>query len=191
VPADARPIAQALRARDDDARSMDHRRRDLRESRRARSMQAPSVMTTIRKSISIGAPVERVFDYVTDPRHLPEVWPNMVEISKVARHADGGSGFDWTYRMAGIKVRGHSEDIEFARNQRVVSRSESGIPNTFRWFYAAKDGTTELTIEVDYDPPTSLFGRMVRPLLDRINDRDATTLLRNLKAHFEAPSAVA
>lgn len=146
-------------------------------------------MATIRKSVTIAAPVDRVFDYVSDPRHLPEFWPNLVEVSNIAPHPDGGSGFDWTYRMAGIKVRGHSEDVEFARNQRVVSRSDSGIPNTFRWLYAGKDGATELTLEVDYEPPTSLFGRLVRPLLDRINDRDASALLRNLKAHFEAPAA--
>jgi uncharacterized membrane protein len=146
-------------------------------------------MSTIRKTITIGAPVDRVFDYVTDPRHLPEVWPNLVEVSNVAPHPDGGFGFDWIYRMAGIKVRGHSEDVEFARNACVVSQSESGIPNTFRWSYAGKDGATELTLEVDYDVPRGLFGRMLRPLLDRINERDASTLLRNLKAHFEPAGA--
>lgn len=146
-------------------------------------------MPTIRKSITIAAPVDRVFAYTTDPRHLPEVWPNLVEVTNVAPHPDGGSGFDWVYRMAGVKVRGHSEDVEFARNERVVSRSERGIPNTFRWSYAGADGTTELTLEVDYEPPSSLFGRLVRPLLARINERDATTLLRNLKSRLERAGA--
>ncbi len=146
-------------------------------------------MATIRRSITIGAPVDRVFDYVTDPTHLPEVWPNLVEVTNVAPHPDGGFGFDWTYRMAGVKVKGHSEDVEFARNQRVVSRSQSGIPNTFRWSYAGHDGATDLTLEVDYQAPASLFGRLLRPLLDRVNERDATNLLRNLKAHFEQPAA--
>lgn len=143
-------------------------------------------MSTIHKSITIDAPVERVFDYVSDPTHLPEFWPNMIEVKNVVPHPEGGAGFDWTYRMAGIKVRGHSEDIEFKRNRCVVSRSERGIQNVFRWSYAEKDGGTEVTLDVDYEAPRSLFGRVVRPLLDRVNDRDASTLLRNLKAHFEA-----
>jgi len=146
-------------------------------------------MPTVTKSVAIAAPVERVFAYVADdPRHLLEIWPNMVEISNVQTHPDGGSGFDWVYKMAGIKVRGHSEDVEFARNARVVSRSESGIPNTFRWSYSGKDGETNLQLEVDYEVPKSVFGRLVRPILARINERDAETLLRNLKEEMERPA---
>lgn len=148
-------------------------------------------MPTIKKSVTIAAPAERVFEYVSDPRHLPEFWPNMVEVSNVVGHPDGGSSFDWTYKMAGIKVRGHTDDIQYARNQCVVSRSEKGIPNTFRWSYDGHDGTTDLTLEVEYQVPGSVFGVFLRPLLGRINERDATTLLRNLKAHFEPAVATA
>ena len=144
-------------------------------------------MPTVRRSIEIAAPVAQVFDYVADPRHLLEIWPNMVEITNVAPHPDGGTGFDWVYKMAGVKVRGHSEDVEFVRNQCVVSRSEAGIPNTFRWRYDDKDGATALTLEVDYEPPRSVFGRLARPFLDRINRRDAETLLKNLKTRMERP----
>lgn len=146
-------------------------------------------MPTIRKTIAIAAPVERVFDYVADPTHLPAIWPNLVEVSNVTPHADGGNGFDWIYRMAGVKVRGHSEDVDFARNARLVSRSESGIPNTFRWLYDADAGATRVTLEVDYQPPKGLFGRLVAPLLGRINERDAETLLRNLKRRLEPAQA--
>ena len=145
-------------------------------------------MPSIKKSVTIAAPVDEVFAYVSDPRHLPEVWPNLVSVTNVESHPDGGSGFDWVYRMAGIKLRGHSEDVEFSRNQRVVSQSKSGMPNTFRWTYAGQDGKTELTLEVDYEPPASVFGRLLRPVLDRVNERDATALLANLKAHFQPPA---
>jgi len=142
-------------------------------------------MTKIRRSIEIAAPVERVFEYVADPKHLLEIWPNMVEITNITPHPDGGTGFDWVYRMAGIKVRGHSEDVEFVRNTCVVSRSDAGIPNTFRWIYDVKDGATLLTLEVDYEPPRSVLGRLARPILDRINQRDARNLLVNLKSRME------
>ena len=145
-------------------------------------------MPTIHKTIAIAAPVERVFDYVADPRHLPEIWPNLAEVSNVTPHADGGSGFDWVYRMAGVKIRGHSEDIEFARNRRVVSRSRAGIPNTFRWSSEPDEGATTVTLEIDYDVPGSLFGRLLRPVIGRLNERDAQTLLDNLKAQMERPA---
>ena len=145
-------------------------------------------MPTIQKTIAIAAPVERVFDFVTDPTHLPRIWPTLVEVSNVRPHPDGGSDFDWVYKMMGVKVRGHSEDVEFVRNSRVVSRSESGIPNTFRWQYDAKDGTTDVTLEIDYEVPAGVFGRLMKPLVGRINERDAQTLLTNLKAVMERPS---
>ena len=146
-------------------------------------------MPTIRKSIAISAPVDRVFDYVADPRHLPSIWPNLVEVSNVEPHADGGNGFDWVYRMAGIKVRGHSEDVDFVRNARIVSRSEAGIPNTFRWLYDGADGSTTVTLEIDYEAPRSIFGRLLRPMLGRINERDVDALLHGLKAALEPAAA--
>ena len=146
-------------------------------------------MPTIRKSIAIAAPVERVFEYVADPRHLPAIWPNLIEVSNVTPHAGGGNGFDWVYRMAGVKVRGHSEDVDFVPNARIVSRSQAGIPNTFRWLYDGADGSTTVTLEVDYEAPKSIFGRLLRPMLGRINERDADALLHGLKAALEPAAA--
>ncbi len=145
-------------------------------------------MPTIQKTIAIAAPVERVFDYVADPTHLPTIWPTLVEVSNVVPHEGGGNGFDWVYKMMGVKVRGHSEDVEFVRNSRVVSRSKAGIPNTFRWQYDAKDGTTNVTLKIDYEVPAGVFGRLMKPVVGRINERDAQTLLTNLKAVMERPS---
>lgn len=145
-------------------------------------------MPTIRKTIAIEAPVDRVFQYVADPRHLPEIWPNLVEVSNVTPHTDGGNGFDWVYRMIGVKIRGHSEDVEVVRNARVVSRSQAGIPNTFRWLYDDKGDATQVTLEVDYEVPTPVIGRLLRPIVGRMNERDAETLLRNLKLRMEQPA---
>jgi uncharacterized membrane protein len=145
-------------------------------------------MPTIRKTIDIAAPVDRVFAFVADPRHLPEIWPSLVEVSNVTPHAGGGNGFDWVYKMIGVKVRGHSEDVEVVPNARMVSRSESGIPNTFRWLYEGADGTTHLTVEIDYEVPTPVIGRLLRPLVGKLNELDAETLLRNLKSRMEQPA---
>ena len=141
------------------------------------------VMATIRKSISIHAPVERVFDYVADPAHLPAIWPSLVDVRNVEPHETGNS-FDWAYKLLGMRIQGHSDPVEQVRNQRQVTRSVRGIPNTFRWLYASHDGETEVTLEVDYEVP--FLGRLVRRLVGRINERDAETLLTNLKHQLEA-----
>ncbi len=139
-------------------------------------------MPTIRRSISIHAPVDRVFDYVADPTHLPEIWPSLVTVKNVEPHAAGNS-FDWEYKLLGIKIRGHSDPVEQVKNERQVTRSVKGIPNTFRWLYAGHDGETEVALEVDYESP--LPGRFAERLVGRANEREAETLLANLKRKLE------
>jgi uncharacterized membrane protein len=140
-------------------------------------------MATIRRSISIHVPVDRVFDYVADPTHLPEIWPSLVEVRNVQAHPAGKS-FDWDYKLLGVRIHGHSEPVELVPNERQVTRSIKGIPNTFRWLFQGRDGATELALEVDYESP--LPGRLAERLVGRVNEREAETLLNNLKRKLEA-----
>lgn len=153
-------------------------------------MQIGWSMATIRRSISIHAPVERVFDYVGDPTHLPGIWPSLVEVRNVVPQPLGNS-FDWDYKLLGMRIHGHSDPVELVKNARQITRSVRGIPNTFRWLYASHDDETEVTLEVDYEVP--VLGRLAERLVGRINERDAETLLRNLKhemeAHGDVPAA--
>jgi uncharacterized membrane protein len=140
-------------------------------------------MATIRRSISIHAPVDRVFDYIADPTHLPEIWPALVEVRNVEPHPTGVS-FDWDYKLLGMRIHGHSDPVELVRNERLVSKSERGIPNTFRWVYATHDGQTDVTLEVDYQVP--VLGRLAERVVGKLNEREAETLLANLKQKLEA-----
>lgn len=143
-------------------------------------------MPTIRKSIAIHAPVDRVFDYVGDPRNLPEIWPSLVEVRNVEPHPTGNS-FDWDYKLLGMRIHGHSDPVESVKNARQVTRSLTGIPNTFRWIYGGRGEDTEVTLEVDYEVP--VLGRLANGLVGRVNVREARTLLANLKRRMEAPTA--
>lgn len=140
-------------------------------------------MPTIRRSITIHAPVERVFDYVADPAHLPEVWPSLVEVRNVEDHETGKS-FDWDYKLLGVRIHGHSDPVERVQNERLVSRSVRGIPNTFRWLYTSHGEDTDVALEVDYQSP--LPGRLGERLVGKANEREAQTLLTNLKRKMEA-----
>ncbi len=140
-------------------------------------------MATIRRSITIRAPVDRVFDYVAEPTNLPGIWPSLVAVRNVQPEANGKS-FDWDYKMMGMRIRGHSEPVEQVKNERLVSRSANGIPSTFRWLYASRAGETVVTLEVDYVVP--VLGRLAEGVVGRINQREAETLLDNLKRKLEA-----
>lgn len=142
-------------------------------------------MIKVRKSILIHAPVERVFDYLDKPEHLPEIWPSMVRVENVERMGDRPLGYDWTYKMAGMHFHGHSEIIAHKKNTRIVSKNEKGIPSTFTWTFVAEDGGTRFMVDVDYTIPSPLLAKLADGLVKRLNEREADVFLENLKTRVE------
>ena len=60
--------------------------------------------------------MEKVFNFVGDPTHLPEFWPSLVEVKDIKRLPNGGTSNRWVYKMAGIRLEGTSEDVERVTN---------------------------------------------------------------------------
>ena len=48
-------------------------------------------MAKVEKTITINAPVEKVFSYVEEPINLPEYWPSMVEVRDVEQWPNSGA----------------------------------------------------------------------------------------------------
>ncbi|HEX3758052.1 MAG TPA: SRPBCC family protein [Kofleriaceae bacterium] len=144
------------------------------------------IMPIIRKSIAIRAPVDRVFEYVGDPRNLLEIWPSLVAVSNIESHPTGTS-FDWDYQLMGLRIHGHTDPVEQVRYARQVTHSATGIPNTFRWFYSSRGDETDVTLEVEYEVP--VLGRLASGIVGRVNEREAYILLANLKRRMEADAA--
>lgn len=143
-------------------------------------------MIKIQKNVVIQAPVDRVFEFMTTPENLLEVWPSLVEVTNVKRAADGTHSFDWAYKMAGLRFRGHARTIEVEPLRRVVVKNDKGIDSTFRYTYAGADGGgTKLGMEVEYEIPSSLLERIARPIVERLNDHEAGLLLQNVKTRLE------
>ena len=146
---------------------------------------AEVVMPKIRKSIEINAPVSEVFAFMASPEHLPEIWPSMMEVSNIEIQPDGKASYDWVYKMAGVRFDGHSETIEHERDRLVVVENEKGIRSKFRWSYEGRDDATRLTMEVDYEVPGAVLGKLADPFIRKLNEREADTMLANLKTRLE------
>ncbi len=143
-------------------------------------------MEKIRKYAFIEAPPTKIFSYLTEPAHLLEIWPSLVEVSNVQTTPNGAHSFDWTYKMAGLKFHGHAETVEVQRDRLRLVRNASGIPSTFRWTFEPRDDGTDLALEVEYEMPGKLLGRLAAPFLRRLNERDADSLVHSLKERMEA-----
>ncbi len=140
-------------------------------------------MATIKSSITINAPVDKVFEY-TKPENLPEIWPSLVEVKNVKELPSGGYSWDWKYKMAGMNFNGSSEHVEFVENERTVSQS-TGIESTITWAYEALAGGTKMTSQTEYKIPVPLLGKVAEAFITKVNENESATILANLKARME------
>jgi uncharacterized protein YndB with AHSA1/START domain len=144
------------------------------------------IMAKIEKTITINAPVEKVFGYWEEPTNRPEVWPSLVEVKEVERLPSGGRNFRWVYKMAGVPLKGTNEATEYVANQRIVEKSKGGIESTLTWTFQPEAGGTKLTVEVEYTVPVPLLGKLAEAFIVKQNERETELILANLKARMEA-----
>ena len=140
-------------------------------------------MATIKSSIFINAPVEKVFEFAK-PEYLPEIWPSLVEVKNIQELPNGGFSWDWVYKMAGMRFNGSSVHTEYVVNERTVAQS-TGIDSTITWTYEPEDGGTKMTALTEYKIPVPLLGKMAEAFIVKMNENESDTILANLKARLE------
>jgi uncharacterized membrane protein len=142
-------------------------------------------MAAFNKSITINAPVEKVFKYATEPSNLPEIWPSLIENKSVERLPNGGNKTQFVYKMAGMRFEGISEDTEFIPNQRVVSKTEEIVESEMIWEYQSEGEATKVIFRVEYTVPIPLLGKLAEAFIVKQNENEAEVVLANLKARME------
>jgi uncharacterized membrane protein len=142
-------------------------------------------MSKFEKTITIHAPAEKIFGYITKPTDLPEIWPSMVDVRNVKQLPNGGNQFHWVYKMAGMRFEGDSADIEYVANQRVVSQTKGGIESTVTWDFLKKNGDTQVKFIADYRVPVPLLGKLAEAFIVKQNEHEADVILANLKDRME------
>jgi len=147
-------------------------------------------MMKVHKKATIHAPINKVFAYMTDPRNLPEIWPSMVEVKNVRTNTHGGYDFDWVYKMGGMHFNGSSDTTEFVINKHHVTKSTKGIESKFTWDYETTRDGTQLTLEVEYNVPVPLIGKIAETILTKQNEHEAEFMLENLKNKMEIETPV-
>jgi uncharacterized protein YndB with AHSA1/START domain len=148
-----------------------------------------ATMAKIERSLRIEAPVEDVFEYVTNIRRFREWWPSLAEVRNPSHEqAVKGSTYEWTYKMAGFTFNGKDEFFEvipgkLARNGTL----EGELRHMFEHRVEPEDGGTRFTLLIDYSLPAGVIGRIAdRALLARYNEREADQVVANLRAICEA-----
>ena len=146
--------------------------------------------TTHKRTVHIDAAVEKVFDYVKDPRHFFKAFPEgdratMTDVmTDVTLTPEGvGSTYAWKTSMFGFHFDAVSTREEYIPNERIVDRSSTGPV----WTWTFEPDPTGTTLSLAFEWSTKV------PLMDKVvdtfawnGDRDIDTILANLKKEIEA-----
>jgi carbon monoxide dehydrogenase subunit G len=147
-------------------------------------------MAKLEKSIFVQAPVEEVSAFLTEPANWPMIWPSMLECQGTQHSPDGShyTAVHWVYKMSGMRFEGDSDTIEYTANQRITTKSRSGIENTVTWAFAPEGGGTRATFSVEYVVPVPVLGKLAENAIVRANEQEMDVVLANLKATLETES---
>ena len=145
-------------------------------------------MASWKDSVLIHAPLEDVFSYVDDPNQLPTWLPGMVEVRDVIGTGQGQQ-YEYTYKMAGVLLRGQNVVIEHVPNERGVHQVIGMI--SALWDYSVEPHAhgTLLNLEVEYAVPIPVLGRLAERLAIKQNAASFELALVNVKDVMEAAQA--
>jgi uncharacterized membrane protein len=144
-----------------------------------------TTMAKFSESIFISAPVEKVFEYHSNPANNPEYWPSFQEVRDIEDLPSGGKKFSWTYKMAGISLEGTTETVEVIPNKRLVIRSKGGIESTLAYDYTPEGEGTRFSVTIDYKVPIPVLGKLAETIIVKMNEREGRAVLENLKVVLE------
>ncbi len=145
-------------------------------------------MATIHKSIDIDAPAERVFEILTDPRRLPEYATGLIsveDIRKTEQHI--GDSFRATYAVLGLHFPMTFTATEYEHPTKLTRRFEGGMKGTWTWLLEPRGNSTHMATAMEYEMAGGILGKAMNAVLvERMNEKNAKGMLKNLKLVSEA-----
>jgi uncharacterized protein YndB with AHSA1/START domain len=117
-------------------------------------------MTQIEESLNIKAPLEAVFQALTDPRRTVEWNPNIIEVSDVEHPVRVGSSWRQVTMVAGRRMNLNCR-VERYEPPHVGVLHISGDQTGKTWTKCqAVDGTTRVSQGIEFEVPAGMFGRV-------------------------------
>jgi uncharacterized membrane protein len=141
-------------------------------------------MAKVERSITINAPVEKVFKYIEDPMNNPEWLPSVMEIKDVSG-SGVGQHYRWTYKMAGVLLKGETTVTEHIPNERIVSQGKGGVTSTWILSFKTQDGGTMMGLDIEYTIPIPVIGKIAEKIVLKRNEREADLAMSNIKENME------
>lgn len=141
-------------------------------------------MAVINKSVTIKAPLDKVFSTVTNPENWTHFVTSLVDISDLSPDAPAkGATFRWKYNMMGLKFKGDGTITEYSKNKSFGFAFKSIVKITEHYdFIDHGDGTTELKARVEFETPLKALEIFhSKKMVEKLNGAEARNILNKIK----------
>ena len=118
-------------------------------------------MSKIKRSILIDAPVEKVFDYISDYQNWPNFYIGISDVRPQTEHtAQTGSKFIYRSSMGSISFTVGTEFRDFVKNKGWRGKSFKGVNHATNYELQEVEGKTRFTHEISFNIPFYLGGKI-------------------------------
>jgi len=143
----------------------------------------------VHAEVSIKASINKVFDFVTNPNNIPLTLPGLIENANVPElPVKKGDKFNFKYKMMGAIIDGTVEVDEIESPTTYNFSTSVGIASHWKERLSENDGMTNLTLDVEYEAPESLFEKIKLDVAKQANQKEAEQFLQNIKLALELNS---
>ena len=143
-------------------------------------------MTHVEHSILINQPIDRVYAYVTDPRHDPE-WQAGIVAAEVVDNAPitVGTQIKGARTFMGRKLEAVLEIVSLQPNERISLQSiKAPFPFTATYAFSSQGGATRVEAILDLEPAG--FFKLAEGMLASNANKEMEQSLATLKSKLES-----
>ena len=143
-------------------------------------------MHTTKKQIKISAPASKVMKFISDPKNMAIVIPNVIRNYNISKMKPGaGFSFDWEFSMVGIPFSGKWKIIEYEFPKKYVAETKGMISSKWTYIFSERNDITTWKAMVEYEAPKQAITKLAEKVLIKMNEKDLERFLHNVKVILE------
>ena len=141
-------------------------------------------MVRLIESIIINAPLDKVFEYLGNPRNMLEWHPNITRIRDIIGHGEN-MRWNWEYKMMGINFSGKAQVMTSVIQTMLQIDNTGEIESIWTFTFKPEADGTRLDFQIDYTIPKPVLDRVSELLIIQRNERVAAMAMANIKEIME------
>lgn len=144
-------------------------------------------MPNVSKAVTVNRSPAEVIEYIADVTNHPAFIGPLKSVADLSGDPrKPGTSWTWVFVMSGVEISGSAETIKYEPARLFSYRTTSGALSTFEYTAAPQGDATRVQINVSYEMPDTVLGKVQAPVVERLNDLDGQRAVDNLKVILDS-----